>query len=44
MKRKDIKEKVFEYISGKYIVKPEYPWEKYDRSCDSRHKENDKWL
>ena len=44
MKRKDIKEKVFEYISGKYLVKPEYPWEKYDRSCVFRHKENGKWF
>lgn len=44
MKRKDIKEKVFEYISGKYLVKPEYPWEKYDQSCVFRHKENGKWF
>ena len=42
--RKNLKDKVFEYISDKYLVKPEYPWEKYDRSCVFRHKENGKWF
>ena len=41
---KSLKDKVFAYIDEKYLVKPEYPWERDNTSAVFRHKDNRKWF
>lgn len=40
LKRKDI----FEFISERYNIKPDYPWKKYSDYAALRHRDNEKWF
>ena len=42
--KKNLRDKVFAYIGEKYLVKPEYPWERDNTSAVFRHKDNRKWF
>jgi len=42
--KKNLRDKVFAYINEKYLVKPEYPWERDNTSAVFRHKDNKKWF
>ena len=35
---------VFDYIRKKYMMLPEYPWQKYDNNTVFRHPDNKKWF
>lgn len=40
LKRDDI----FDFVSEKYDIKPDYPWEKYNDYTTLRHHDNEKWF
>lgn len=40
VQRKDI----FDFVSTRYNVKPDYPWKKYKNYAALRHKDNEKWF
>ena len=39
-----LRDRLFDYIKGKYDTDPEYPWMRYPDYAVFRHAENQKWF
>ena len=38
------REDIFDFVSKRYDVKPDYPWQKYKNYAALRHPDNEKWF